>query len=92
MSVDPYMRGWMNDVKSYVPPFRRSGWAALSAGLRVVPCTAETRRAVREHDRVCVSVRVPECSISSEKPLAGRVIAPQGVRRFVRAKGGRSWQ
>ena len=22
MSVDPYMRGRMNDVKSYVPPFR----------------------------------------------------------------------
>lgn len=22
MSVDPYMRGRMNDVKSYVPPFQ----------------------------------------------------------------------
>ena len=30
MSVDPYMRGRMNDVKSYVPPFRLD--AALDGG------------------------------------------------------------
>jgi len=30
MSVDPYMRGRMNDVKSYVPPFQVG--AALEGG------------------------------------------------------------
>src|SRR3954471_13790261 len=30
MSVDPYMRGRMNDVKSYVPPFQLD--AALEGG------------------------------------------------------------
>ena len=42
MSVDPYMRGRMNDVKSYVPPFQVG--AALDGGAvgEVVASTVET--------------------------------------------------
>ncbi|MEV7231768.1 NADP-dependent oxidoreductase [Polymorphospora sp. NPDC051019] len=44
MSVDPYMRGRMNDVKSYVPPFRVG--AVLDGGAvgEVVATGAGTRR------------------------------------------------
>ena len=44
MSVDPYMRGRMNDVKSYVPPFQIG--AALDGGAvgEVVTSTVDTHR------------------------------------------------
>jgi NADPH-dependent curcumin reductase CurA len=44
MSVDPYMRGRMNDVKSYVPPFQLG--AALDGGAvgEVVASTVDSHR------------------------------------------------
>src|SRR6266513_2756256 len=36
MSVDPYMRGRMNDAKSYVPPFEIGGVMGGGAVARVV--------------------------------------------------------
>src|SRR5947208_10668140 len=44
MSVDPYMRGRMNDVKSYVPPFQVG--EALSGGAvgEVVESMADTHQ------------------------------------------------
>ena len=41
MSVDPYMRGRMNDVKSYVPPFRVGATLEGAAVGRVVTSHAE---------------------------------------------------
>lgn len=48
MSVDPYMRGRMNDVKSYVPPFRVDG--PLEGGaVGVVEASRSDRFAVGDH-------------------------------------------
>src|SRR5690348_13893489 len=41
LSVDPYMRGRMNDVKSYVPPFRLGAVMDGGAVGRVVASAAE---------------------------------------------------
>jgi NADPH-dependent curcumin reductase CurA len=45
MSVDPYMRGRMNDTKSYVPPFQKSFRRALSGKLSRAR-TSITRKAI----------------------------------------------
>ena len=41
MSVDPYMRGRMNDVKSYIPPFQIG--EPLDGGAVGEPCRASGR-------------------------------------------------
>lgn len=50
MSVDPYMRGRMNDVKSYVPPFH------IDRPLDGVPSVPSSSRAARIFRKVATSV------------------------------------
>ena len=52
MSVDPYMRGRMNDVKSYVPPFRIGDVLQASVVGQVVPDSAAERAGLATGDYV----------------------------------------
>ena len=67
MSVDPYMRGRMNDVKSYVPPFQVG--QALEGGAIGEVVESRARR-VEHRRRRAVDARLARCTSS---PLAKEV-------------------
>ncbi len=59
-SVDPYLRGRMNDVKSYVPPFA-IGESISSGGIGVVVASRSER--IKEGDRVLGHFRWQEFDV-----------------------------
>ncbi len=66
MSVDPYMRGRMNDVESYIPPFQIG--QPLEAG--VVGRVVKSRHPrFNEGDHVCGMLRWEEYSLSDGRGL-----------------------
>lgn len=66
MSVDPYMRGRMNDVESYIPPFQIG--QPLEAGV-VGKVVSSRHPAFREGDHVSGMLKWEEFSISDGKGL-----------------------
>ncbi len=66
MSVDPYMRGRMNDVESYIPPFQIG--QPLEAGV-VGQVIKSRHRTLREGDHVSGMLRWEEFSISDGQGL-----------------------
>ena len=72
MSVDPYMRGRMNDVKSYVPPFELGKVMDGGAVGEVVASTVDTHR---EGDLVLHGLGWRELAVG---PAKGFKVLPRG--------------
>ena len=85
MSVDPYMRGRMNDVKSYVPPFALD--AAMDGGA-VGEVIASRRRRVRRSATPCCTRRAGAPTRCCPARAARKIDIPQipalGVPRRAR--------
>ena len=86
MSVDPYMRGRMNDVKSYVPPFQLDAPARRRRGRRGRRVQRARRARVGRHRAARPRLaRVRRCSTPARSRTVDPALAPAvGVPRRAR--------
>ncbi|KAK9900255.1 NAD(P)-binding protein [Cystobasidium minutum MCA 4210] len=78
LSLDPAMRGWLRDTRSYLPPVK-IGEVMRAGGLGSVVALGPNVKSLKEGDHVEGILGWQEYSVVSEKTLTKRV-PPQGAQ------------
>ncbi len=76
LSLDPAMRGWLRDVRSYLPPVQ-IGEVMRAAGLGVV--VASTSKNFKEGDHVAGTTGWQEFAVLKDKQLTKLDLSTPGV-------------